>query len=390
MKNILFIETGTSGGGSFESLVQLALALDNRVYRCCFAFANLTHHSEYLTRLGFKVFEINSLQHSNSADLTKRKRNWKYELLIQPRFPRVAARLRLFHQRDATRQIHRIVRSEKIDLIHSNDNTWRNAFAVAYCKQQKLSCLDHIRSSNAGFFDKSFAQFCTAPNIRHIAISEHIAKEWRNRGLNPVSVIPNGITINRSQGCPNVAGNNLEDFKLCSAGRHIKQKGFEFLVRGFCQLNRLLPNSSLTIFGDGPETNQLKLLTSSLNLQSKVFFPGYVKDWRRNLNGFDLFVMPSKAEPFGRVLLESMLAGTAVVACDGGASPEVIQDRQNGILVRYGDTLGLANTMREILLNNELRVSLAENARRSVESRFSIELHRNRIESVYQELLGEA
>ena len=96
--------------------------------------------------------------------------------------------------------------------------------------------------------------------------------------------------------------------RLTALGRFVKKKGFDTLLEAFASL-RKESNVKLTIGGDGPERNALKQLAMDLDISDKVEFVGWVEDVAEFLSGSDLFVLPSREEPFGIVILEAMAVG---------------------------------------------------------------------------------
>ena len=85
-------------------------------------------------------------------------------------------------------------------------------------------------------------------------------------------------------------------------------------------------------------------------------------------------------------MLEAMAAGKAIVVTPVGGIPEVIKDRENGLLVPPGDAHALAQALREILEDSSLRKMLAENAVRTVEARFSAPVVLTQLSRVYETL----
>jgi glycosyltransferase involved in cell wall biosynthesis len=106
--------------------------------------------------------------------------------------------------------------------------------------------------------------------------------------------------------------------------------------------------------------------------------------WERCLFG----VLPSVwAEPFGLVLLECMAAGRPVIATRVGGIPEVVADRETGILVPPGDAAELARAMERLIADHALRESMGETAMKRSRS-FTADVVVPRIESIYHEAVA--
>ena len=78
------------------------------------------------------------------------------------------------------------------------------------------------------------------------------------------------------------------------------------------------------------------------HLENIVRFTGYQTGIYQKLSGYDIGITASKAEGFGRCTVEYMMAGLLTIASDTGANPELITDRETGILFHYGDSVDLA------------------------------------------------
>ncbi|HET7839983.1 MAG TPA: glycosyltransferase [Terriglobia bacterium] len=85
-------------------------------------------------------------------------------------------------------------------------------------------------------------------------------------------------------------------------------------------------------------------------------------------NSLDIAVVPSLYEPFPLVALEVIACGTAVIASKIGGLPEIVVDGESGLLVPAGDASALANAIVSLLTNENLRLRLAEGARRRAAS----------------------
>lgn len=121
---------------------------------------------------------------------------------------------------------------------------------------------------------------------------------------------------------------------LFAAGRLVHKKGFDVLLRAYHQMREREGKIDLILAGDGPERERLLALAASLSLpmmQRDELTSGGVCFWGRAsrvemqslLRGCDLFVIPSRQEPFGIVALEALAAGKAIVASRVGGLPEL-------------------------------------------------------------------
>ena len=100
----------------------------------------------------------------------------------------------------------------------------------------------------------------------------------------------------------------------------------------------------------------------------------------------DLFLMPSAAESFGMMALESMACGTPVVACDGTSLPEVLFAPEGGTVVPQGDAAAFRAAIESLLTNDEARTSLGRTARALAVAHYDIRLHVDRMIALYEDV----
>jgi glycosyltransferase involved in cell wall biosynthesis len=122
-----------------------------------------------------------------------------------------------------------------------------------------------------------------------------------------------------------------------------------------------VPNLRFIIIHDGSERERLTEQVRDLGLEEHVFFTGTIEDAARLLPAFDLFVLPSKSEAFGYVLIEAGLAGLPVVATRVGGIPDIITDGVNGLLVPPDNTPALTDALRRMIKDEDFRLTLARN-----------------------------
>jgi glycosyltransferase involved in cell wall biosynthesis len=101
-------------------------------------------------------------------------------------------------------------------------------------------------------------------------------------------------------------------------------------------------------------------------------------------------VLPSSEEGFGRVLLEAMDVGVAVVGTKVGGIPEVIEHGTNGLLVDCGDSDDLKRSIIEILEDKLLRKKLIQGGYETINSKFRVETYQEKLENVYDNILDMA
>lgn len=119
------------------------------------------------------------------------------------------------------------------------------------------------------------------------------------------------------------------------------------------------PNLRFIIMHDGELHEKLQQQVQDLGLEQHVFFTGMVEDAARLLPAFELFVLPSKSEAFGYVLIEAGQANVPVVATSVGGIPDIITNEEHGLLVPPDNTPALAQAMRRMINDEHLRGQLA-------------------------------
>ncbi|MBS0965337.1 glycosyltransferase [Acetobacter okinawensis] len=139
---------------------------------------------------------------------------------------------------------------------------------------------------------------------------------------------------------------------VVAAGRLTEQKGFDDLVRAFALVRRALPQAQLTICGEGEERPALEQLIRSYGLEDAVTLVGYVQNIRPYLDRNAIFVLSSRREGYGAVLLEALEAGRYVVTTDcTPAVYDIFDDGVCGKVVPPNNPKALAEGLVEALQN---------------------------------------
>lgn len=132
---------------------------------------------------------------------------------------------------------------------------------------------------------------------------------------------------------------------IVAGGRHHPQKDFPMLLRAFAELRRRRP-VRLALLGDGEERPKIEALIDKLGLRADVLVPGMQRDIMPWLVHGDLFVMSSRFEGFGNVLVQALAAGSRIVSTDCPDGPaEVLEQGRYGTLTPVGDAAAMADAM---------------------------------------------
>ena len=221
-----------------------------------------------------------------------------------------------------------------------------------------------------------------------LANSESVRDTLLLNGIDGVEVLHYGIP-----GRPVSPSLLLEIPTVVYAGRLVREKGVDILLRAFAKTTERLPSARLLIAGDGPKRNELKLLISDLNIASKTTLCGHLSQTELDniLGRAWVRAVPSVwAEPFGITVVEAMMRGTAVVASDSGGPREIIENGKSGFLVPPGDVDALAGKLLLLLSDRNLSETLGRAGRSISESRFSEELFLGKLLDIYERLLVRA
>jgi glycosyltransferase involved in cell wall biosynthesis len=194
--------------------------------------------------------------------------------------------------------------------------------------------------------------------------------------------IRNGIDVDgleaalvSRQSARKTLGLTAESFVFGTIGRLVPFKAHEDLLEAFASVHAQMPDSRLVIIGRGPLQGHLEQRVRALGLEGSALVHGFLDQAARHLRAFDVFVLPSRHEPFGLVLPEAMTARLPVIACDSGGPREILPPEQT--LVATGDRRALAQRLLELFRASPAeRAALAESAYQRVREHFRIEAYR--------------
>lgn len=151
-------------------------------------------------------------------------------------------------------------------------------------------------------------------------------------------------------------------------------KGQDVLIKAVALLKPSFPDLTVQFAGGGGMLPYCKELAEKLGVEKNCYFPGTLghNDFMKEITLAWFAVLPSRSEGLGWAILESMALGVPVIASKVGGIPEVIRDGQDGFLVPPDDPAALAEKMKILLSNPELRQIMSRTARARFLERFEL------------------
>ena len=271
------------------------------------------------------------------------------------------------------RLFYNYLKSENFDYII--DSRARPTFfkqllinKILYAHQKVIYVVHSYRLKN--YIPKSrFLAKVLYKNAFHlVAVSQEIKKLIQLKyGFNQVSTIYN--CLSKSELVANQDTPKLPQKFILFFGRIDDQvKNISLLIDAYNQSKLAVNNTKLVILGEGPDTTYLKQKTVDLQLQHQIVFLPYCADPSSIIKRALFSVLSSRYEGFGMVLIESLSFGIPVVSVDCKSGPsEVINHKENGLLVDNHNPIALADAFNEFIENKKLYNHCKQQAKQSVE-----------------------
>jgi len=174
---------------------------------------------------------------------------------------------------------------------------------------------------------------------------------------------------------------------IVGCGRLHRQKGFDLLIEAFADLDDA--RTRLVILGEGSEREALEALSRSKGVADRVLMPGFESHPEKWLAQATLFVLPSRWEGFGHVLVEALAAGVPVISTWAPHGPaDILNDGETGIMVPTGSAAALGAAIDRLLIDKGLCGRLAEAGRKTAQ-RFSLPVIAKRYADLIESVAGK-
>lgn len=309
---------------------------------------------------------------------------------------RWAKLLRVVKYRLSFPEVLAIAKKYRPDVVYSSQQLWDSALAGSVARSLGVPQIVHLHFNIGPWLSTGFSQtpralkatrtvlgladpLATIRSCAHVVtVSDFLRDQVMEFGVSPerVSTVHNAMRIQSIEpGARQKIRRELnipEDaIMIANAGNLLESKGQLETVQAFAQLRQKFKQIRLIIAGDGPARAQLEALIVEHRLQQMVQLVGHRNDIPDFLSASDIFVHPSRRDPFPLAVLEGLAAGLPVVAwADGGVTEQVVHER-TGLLVPTGNVEALGSALATLITNPELRQRMGEQARERVATQLS-------------------
>ncbi len=295
----------------------------------------------------------------------------------------------------AIRRQAALLKSWRIDILHAHGLFWNTDLILA-AWSLRIPVVLHVHNPDAVAFQNlnrlaaRKVLFCSGDVMKNCHHLERIA--------NKAEVLHNAIdtgAMGRGSSIRAELGLNAADIAIGAVAQVAPRKGIDILVETARILLRERRDLVFLVAGPTPPGEEdfglrLRAAAAEPDLQGRVRFLGSRSDIADFLASLDLFLFPTRAEPFGIVVIEAMAAGLPVIASKVGGVPEILSSPETGRLVEPLTPEAFAGAVREILALPDHGKSMGARARLSLAGRFDMATAGDRLKSIFLDLLASA
>jgi glycosyltransferase involved in cell wall biosynthesis len=365
-KTILHLNTETGWRGGEAQTLRLAQGLQARGHKCLVAGPE---RGELLKRAAAAGLTVISLASRGEMDLR------------------------------AARVLSRILREERVDLLHAHTAHAVMLGTLATLFRRRRPALVAARRLSFPLRSAFFGRIKYGLRVdRVIAVSEAIRRLLVRQGLNPdrVAVVHSGIDPERFRHGdrrrfreslrPFLGDDADEAFLVGTVGHLAAHKGVDVFLAAAAAAAREIPAARFVVIGRGEAEGALRRAADRLGVGSRVLFAGFRDDMPDVFAGLDLLVLSSvSGEGSPAVLKEAMAAGTPLVATALDGLEEIVEDARQGLLVPPGNAPALARAIVILAEDPGLRARYSAAALKRVMD-FTADRMVERTESIYRSI----
>jgi L-malate glycosyltransferase len=281
-----------------------------------------------------------------------------------------------------------VQREGKPDIIHAHSALWGGWAAAKIAKEENIPLVitEHSSKLVRGLltpYEKNEITKALSQADGIISVGPSLKREMQKYTDKSIHEIPNIVDYKAFQ-MNSRKDSGKDRFRFFSLAFLTPNKGMDILIKSFAKAFKS-EEVDLLIGGDGQQKDELVELAQKLGVESQVQFLGRIDRHQviEHMHQCDAFVLASKFETFGVVLIEAMASGKPVISTRSGGPDSIVNDK-NGILVPVDDIEELSSAMKH--LYNHYYMYNPEAIRKDCEDRFSEEVIVEKIVEIYNSL----
>lgn len=290
--------------------------------------------------------------------------------------------------------IEKVLKSIKPDVISVCDDGLKGMlFPVFFGKKIPVVYERHVsinveqKEINPSFIYKirlaitySLMKFGAKKFDRFIVLTKGNFQEWN---IKNILVIPNPLPFSTLKKA------SLDNKKVLVVGRHAYQKGYDMLLEIWSKVHVIFQDWQLEIYGKPNINLGLNELRENFALSDTVHFYDPIKNIQEKYLEASIYLMTSRFEGFGMVLIEAMSYGVPCISFDCPHGPsDIITHDEDGLLVENGNIESFSNNLLNLIQNKEKRKQMGTLAKKNV-NRYSPEIIMPQWDKLFNELINK-
>lgn len=323
---ILYITNGISGIGGLERVLSIKASY----------FADTMHHDVHIITLndglGNRFYPFSDKIHFHNVET----------------HGRVFSFLKSYIQ-----GVNQVVKTIQPDIISVCDDGLKGLYVPLWLKKGNAALIYERHASmrlNGSKLQSRLMQLGGYLYDKVVVLTQYNLSEWKSKNL---MVIPNPLSIYPQQ------VSALDRKKAICVGSISYNKGYDLLIEAWAKVAEQFPDWEVTIYGGG-DTSAFQKMVAEKGLTCQIHFCGPTSDIQSKYLEASLFVLPSRSEGFGMVLIEAMACGLPCVSFDCPCGPrDIINDGENGYLAIPEDPQDLANKIMLLMSNKNKMQEMA-------------------------------
>lgn len=385
---VIFITDPSTVGGATRSLVDVTSKLKEKGIECVVCTGVLNKLNEELSSIGIENYVLGH----KASMVVLPKAQWKKPIkyiwdLIAYRISTVLA----------VKKIRKLIDLKSVDIIHTNSA--RNDIGCYISKKYNIPHIVHLREFGQEDFGcvvlkRNYYNFLNKNTGLFVAISSAVKSSWIKKGIDDkkIIIIYNGVSYKDIKMSNHDAMKNSMALHCIIAGGVCEAKGQLYCVEAI----NLLPDDfkrnvflDIVGWGDSEYMAKINAKVHEYRLENNIRLLGAKQSIHPILCDYQIGLMCSKSEGFGRVTAEYMFAGLGVIASNAGANPEIVQDEVNGLLYELSSAEDLSKKIQRFYQDREFMAKCAAQAVVDARNRFTIDANVDEIIEQYKKIIEQ-